>query len=51
MAEKETKPTFWEFMMFIHGIDSEDYEDFTEAMKKAAEVDYINRYGAPIRWT
>lgn len=50
MSKKKNKPTFWRFMLMIHGIDEKDYEDFTEAMKKAAEVDYINRYGAPIRW-
>lgn len=48
---KKNKPTFYEFLRKIYGIEPRDYyEKLNDNQKKAAELDYEYRYGLPIRW-
>ena len=49
MANKG-KRTFTEFLWKVYGITYSDYENLNDLQKKAAELDYISRYGAPIKW-
>lgn len=44
------KRTFEEFLNTIYGMTLVDYYLLNDMQKKAAELDYINRYGAPIKW-
>lgn len=44
------KRTFKEFLKIIYAMSYSDYEQLNELQKKAVEVDYINRYGSPIKW-
>ena len=43
------KPTFYEFVKNIYGLDYAQYQELNDYQKKAAEIDYENRYGT-IRW-
>lgn len=47
---KKNKRTFEEFLQIIYAMNFEQFEQLNEKQKKAAEVDYINRYGSPIKW-
>lgn len=47
---ENSKRTFEEFLKIIHAMTMADYEALNDYQKKAAEIDYINRYGAPIKW-
>ena len=44
------KRTFEEFLKIVYNMTFSDYEELNNHQKKAAEIDYINRYGAPIKW-
>lgn len=44
------KRAFCEFIREVYNIDICSYDELPEMQKKAIEIDYINRYGAPIRW-
>lgn len=47
---KKNKRTFQEFLKIIHGMTMADYDALNDLQKKALEIDYINRYGTPIKW-
>ncbi len=44
------KRTFSEFLKIVYGYTMADYEALNEQQKKAVEIDYINRYGTPIKY-
>ena len=49
---KKKKPTFWEFIKNIYGISYIDYRfNLSKDEKRALEIDYLTRYGAPIDWS
>ena len=47
--KKNSKPTFYEFIKMIYGMTIDEFEELNDYQKKAAEIDYENRYGT-IRW-
>lgn len=44
------KPTFAEFLKNIYSMSLADYFALNEQQGKAVEIDYKDRYGAPIKW-
>ena len=44
------KRTFEEFLKIVYGLSLAAYNELNAQQKKAVEIDYINRYGAPIKW-
>lgn len=44
-----SKPSFVDFLDML-GVSWGEYMAMDDGQKKAAEIDYINRYGAPIKW-
>lgn len=44
------KPTFEEFLHNIYSMSLFDYQNLSKEQAKAVEIDYKDRYGAPIKW-
>lgn len=46
----KSKTTFNDFLKIVYDMYYWDYEALEDVQKKAVEIDYINRYGSPIKW-
>lgn len=47
---KKNKRSFEEFLQIVYSMTMVEYEALSEQQKKAVEIDYIDRYGTPIKW-